>query len=225
MEKESLISVIMPVRNGSNYIREALDSLARQGMEMEVIVVDDGSEDDTASIAAGAGCRVLSHPVSLGPVRAKNTGLAAAKGAFILFLDHDDRLRDGALRTLMDAVAADPQAMAVEAKVQDFLSPDAGPMPGTLVRPEPYYGLFTGAILIRREAFDRIGPFPEQLQAGEIIDWFSRMEQHQLKVRKIDAVTADRRIHRTNFGKTHASVEMKDYAAILRARLQRKARG
>ena len=221
-EPSALISVIMPVRNGTNYIREALESLRRQEMDIEVLVVDDGSTDGTAVVAAEAGCRVLSHPVSRGPVCAKNTGLAAAKGEYILFMDHDDRMRDGALRILYDTLAADPASAAVEAMVQDFLSPDAGPMPGTLIRPEPYYGLFTGAILIRKSAFDRIGLFPESLRAGEIIDWFSRMEQAQLKVRKIGLVAADRRIHRTNFGKTQSSVEMKDYAAILRARLKAK---
>ena len=223
MQKNPLISVIMPVRNGTNYIREALDSLRRQEMDMEVLVVDDGSTDGTAALAAEAGCRVLSHPESRGPVCAKNTALAAARGEFILFLDHDDRVRDGALRVLYEALASDTEAAAVEAKLQDFLSPDAGPMPGTLIRPEPYYGLFSGAILIRRSAFDKIGPFPENLKAGEIIDWFSRMERAQLKVRKIDCVASDRRIHRTNFGKTQSSVEMKDYAAILRARLKAKA--
>ena len=59
-----LVSVIIPVKNGSNYIREALDSIVSQGMDIEIIVVDDASTDDTARIAGEYGCKVLSHLVT-----------------------------------------------------------------------------------------------------------------------------------------------------------------
>lgn len=213
-----LVSVIMPVKNGSNYIREALDSLLKQGCRLEIIVVDDGSEDNTADIAREYGCVVLSHGSSLGPVVAKNTGLKAATGDYVLFMDHDDRMRPGALKALCSALAEDAQAAAVQAKVRDFKSPDCADA-AVAVRPEPYYGLFTGAILIRRSAFDIIGPFSTAQTAGEIIDWTDRMQQNGLTVKKIDLVSTDRRVHANNFGRTRRIQELKDYAAILRARL------
>ena len=65
-----LISVIIPVKNGTNYLGEALASLRRQNLNMEIIVVDDGSTDATADLAREAGCVVLQHPVSRGQVAA-----------------------------------------------------------------------------------------------------------------------------------------------------------
>lgn len=216
----SLISVIIPVKNGTNYLAEALESLRRQNLNLEIIVVDDGSTDATAELARKAGCVVLQHPVSRGQVAAKNTGIAAAKGDFILFLDHDDRVRDGALQIMLEALQAAPEASAVQAMVKDFRSPEIPDLPGILVRPEPFYGLFTGAILIRREVFDKIGPFSENVHTGEIIEWFSRVEAIGGKVTKLDLISTDRRIHQTNFGRTDRAEEMKNYAAILRERLK-----
>ncbi len=215
-----LISVIIPVKNGTNYLGEALESLRRQNLNLEIIVVDDGSTDATAELAEKAGCVVLRHPVSRGQVAAKNTGIAAAKGEYILFLDHDDKVRDGALRTMLDALQEAPEASAVQAMVKDFRSPEIPDLPGILVRPEPFYGLFTGAILIRREVFDKIGPFSENVHTGEIIEWFSRVEATGGKVIKLDLVSTDRRIHQTNFGRTDRQEEMKNYAAVLRERLK-----
>ena len=215
-----LISVIMPVRNGSNYIAEALESIERQGMAVEVIVVDDGSTDDTALIASAHGAKVIRHPVCQGPVIAKNSGIAAATGDYVVFFDHDDIMRDNSLKTLYRELSNDPVAAAVEAQVKDFLSPEIGPMPGIVIRPEPYYGLFTGAILIRRSVFDVSGPFDASIKAGEMISWFSKMEQNDLSIKKIDFVATDRRIHRTNFGQTSKEVEYKDYARVLRERIK-----
>ena len=92
----------------------------------------------------------------------------------------------------------------------------------TKVKPEPYYGLFTGAILIRKSAFDKIGLFNESVKAGEIIDWQHRMDKHGLKIKKLDIISTNRRLHSNNFGKTSQKTEFKDYAALLRAKLKNK---
>lgn len=215
-----LISVIIPVKNGSNYLAEALESLRGQGMDLEIIVVDDGSTDDTVAIAEGYGCKVVSHPVSRGQVAAKNTGLGVATGEYVMFMDHDDVMRPGTLRRLYEEIEGDPEIYAVQAKVKDFKSPEIASLPGTAIKPEPFYGLFTGAILIRGKAFDLTGPFSETRRTGEIIEWFSKMEAAGLAVKKIDLVATDRRIHNTNFGMTARNQEFKDYASILRERLK-----
>ncbi len=217
----ALISIIIPVKNGANYLEEALACIERQGMNVEVIVVDDGSEDATAALAEKHGCTVLRHERSCGPVAAKNTGLHAARGSYILFHDHDDRLRENALQTLYEALAEDESIAAVEAKVQDFFSPELtdAQRKEMALKAEPYFGLFTGAVLMRKAIFDRIGDFPATLQAGERIDWEYKMKQHGLKIRKLNFVSAERRVHTANFGRTRREQEFRDYAAILRARL------
>jgi hypothetical protein len=103
--------------------------------------------------------------------------------------------------------------------VKDYLSPEIASMPGTTIRPEPYYGLFTGAILIRKSVFDEIGPFSEDRRTGEIIEWQSRMDKFGFLIKKTGIVSTDRRIHNTNFGKTNKGDEYKDYASVLRQRL------
>ena len=193
-------------------------------MDVEIIVVDDGSDDRTAEIAEKSGCTVIRHGRSQGPVAAKNTALHVARGKYILFHDHDDRMRENALQTLYAALEQDKDALAAEAMVQDFFSPELteDQKKGTAVKAAPYYGLFTGAILMHRTIFDAIGDFPGTLRAGEMLDWEHKMKQHGFKIKRLDFVSTDRRIHAGNFGKTDRQKEFKDYASLLRARLRPK---
>lgn len=214
-----LISIIIPVKNGKNYLQEALDHIKAQEMNVEVIVIDDASEDETSEIASRNGCRVFRQSVCQGQVTAKNIGVKMAKGDFILFHDHDDRMRTGALRALYEAM--DEKCAAVMAKVQDFYTPGMSEQQKmrSPKKEEPFYGLFTGAVLIRKSAMDLIGPFNPQLNTGEILEWETRMSQNGLCIKKIDLVATDRRIHATNYGKTNREKEFRDYAMVLRARI------
>ncbi|MBR6099566.1 glycosyltransferase family 2 protein [bacterium] len=219
-----LISVIIPVKNGSKYLSQALDGILQQNMDVEIIVVDDCSDDDTVKIAEKYGCKIIRHDTSKGPVIAKNNGLKIAAGKYILFHDHDDIMRDGVLQKLYEEITSENDIYAVEAKVQDFYSPELSEeeREKTPIKSEPYWGLFTGAILMRKDTFDKIGLFSETLRAGEIIEWQSKMDSANLKIKKIDIVSTDRRIHSTNFGKMDKKAEFRDYAAILRAKLAAK---
>ena len=87
-----LISCIIPTRNGERFLRTAIDSVMAQAWRpLEIIVVDDGSTDRTAEIAASFGdpVRVVSHPVA-NPVHARNHGMQVARGDYVRFLDSDD---------------------------------------------------------------------------------------------------------------------------------------
>ena len=218
-----LISVIIPVKNGSGgkYINQAIEGIQKQGLNTEIIVVDDCSTDNTVEIAQSYGCKIVRHENSKGQVVGKNNGLKIAQGKYILFHDHDDIMNEGALKRLYDEFETD--VMAVEAKVQDWYSPDLSEeeKAKTSIKQEPYWGLFTGAILIKKEAFDKIGYFNESVQTGEIIEWQSKMDSNGFKIKKIDYVSTKRRIHANNFGKTNQKTGFKNYAAILRAKLKK----
>ena len=217
----SLISVIMPVKNGENYMKDAISSVLKQNMNLEIVVVDDGSSDSTASIAREAGCKVLSHESSKGQVIAKNTGLKAAKGMYVIFCDHDDLLTENSLKTFYKEFEQDSELEVVIAKIKDFISPDAKNQEQK-IKTDPYYGCLGGSIMLKKSVFDKIGLFDENISAGEIISLNSKFTEHNIKIKKIDFVSSLRRIHDTNYGKTNKNSEFKDYASILRAKLGRK---
>lgn len=219
MEMKIPVSVIIPCRNGTNYLAEAIASIRRQDVEAEIIVVDDGSTDATAELARSLGCTVFVQSAS-GPSRARNVGLRMAKGDFIIFLDHDDLLADGALATML--AAAECEIDIVASHLRDFVSPELSEAQASLLqlRVRPYSGLLTGAYLFRRGVMDSVGGFDESLTGGgEVVDFLLRCRECGAQVRQIEAVTCFRRVHMTNTGRVKPEAQHKDYATSLRARL------
>ena len=98
------VSIIIPAYNSSRFIRSTLESaLAQDLVGVDVVVVDDGSSDNTAEIAARYdGVRVISRRNG-GDAAARNTGLRESDGRFVVFLDHDDLLHPSAVRTHLAA--------------------------------------------------------------------------------------------------------------------------
>lgn len=94
-----LVSVVIPAYNRAARLPAAIDSALRQDVtDLEIVVVDDGSTDDTRSVAAAYGTRVrYVHQVNGGVGAARNSGIRHATGSFIAFLDSDDRWRDDKL--------------------------------------------------------------------------------------------------------------------------------
>lgn len=217
----NVISVIMPCRDGAAYLREAIGGIRSQRAETEIIVVDDGSTDGSGRIAAELGCRVIRKEKSEGQVRAKNDALEVATGQYVMFHDCDDVMLPGALDRLLAELEDDPAVMAVEAKVQDFISPEIPAAEAARIRgrAEPFWGLFTGAILMRRSVWRQLGRFDADVHTGEIIEWRNKMSDSGFEIRKLDFVSCRRRLHRSNFGRVRQKTEFVDYAAVLRARL------
>ena len=83
------VSVIIPAYNESKTIRQVIDNITGLSFDFEVIVVDDGSSDDTASIAKDAGATVYSHPYNIGNGAAVKTGIRNAGGEILVFIDAD----------------------------------------------------------------------------------------------------------------------------------------
>lgn len=215
--QNELITIIIPVKNGSNYLSEAINGIKNQNMNVEIIVVDDASTDNTSEIAESLGCKVIKHSECKGPVVAKNTALKSANGKYIMFHDHDDIMVKGALPKLYDELCKSEDSKIVMAKVKDFGTDNMKDK----IKPEAYYGLFTGAVLIKKEVFDVIGLFDESLTAGEIISFQTKLNEQNIEIKKIDILATNRRIHDTNFGRTNQKKEYKDYASILRSKLRK----
>lgn len=111
------VSVITPCYNGSRYLRATLESALRQSCPpAEILVVDDGSTDDSAAIADSFGppVRLVRLGTNQGESAARNRGIEEASGSHLLFLDADDLLSPDALSHLVAALeGADPQAVAL----------------------------------------------------------------------------------------------------------------
>lgn len=216
-----LISIIIPVKNGSNYIKEALTAIQKQSMNVEIIVVDDASDDNTIEIAETFGCKIVRHETCKGQVIAKNSGLKVANGEYIMFHDHDDVMQEGTLQKLYELLEKNLEYSVVMAKLKDFISPDC-PNVRAEIKQEPYWGLFAGAALIRKSVFSKIGLFPENITTGEIIWLQTELKENNYETYRLDFVSTMRRIHNTNYGKTNRTKEFKDYASVLRARMMKK---
>lgn len=109
------VSVIIPTYNRDSFLGRTVQSVLEQGVEeVEVIVVDDGSTKDPKSVLKTFGDQVrLLRQSNQGVAAARNTGLGAAEGEFIVFLDDDDQLAPGMLRAALRALEANPEYSAV----------------------------------------------------------------------------------------------------------------
>ena len=120
MSQASSISVVIPCYNGAAYVREALDSvLAQTQPVLEVLVIDDGSTDDSAAIAEayGAPVRVI-RQANQGESVARNRGLDEAKGEWVAFLDADDLWKPEKLAAQL--AVADQETVAVHTNYYEF---------------------------------------------------------------------------------------------------------
>lgn len=211
---QDLISIVIPTYNGEKYIKECIESIQAQDFPHEIIVIDDISKDNTAEIARQMGARVIVNEIHKGQVAAKNIGIRESKGNYWLTIDQDDKLVLGALRKLYNELQ--DGSMIVMAKLKDF--PQA-PDQQKFCHQEPFRGILTGSTLFKKEVFDLIGDFREDIITGDVIDLTNRLKRHNLEIKKVDFITCDRRIHDENFGRTNQKDEYKDYLKVLRERM------
>ena len=224
-EDASLVSVVMPAFNAGRYLREAIDSVLGQSHRpITLIVVDDGSTDDTAAIMASYGADIIAMGGygNGGIGAARNRGLAAAKGAFIAFMDADDIWTPAKLERQVAQLEAEPEIDLVFGYMQLFISPELPDAVKALRHcpAEPLAGPVAATMLVRRAAFERVGLFDPSLRVGEFIDWFSRARVVGLRSRMLDDVFLLRRVHDTNTGVLQRTSYV-DYVRVAREALKR----
>ncbi|HEX7808304.1 MAG TPA: glycosyltransferase family A protein, partial [Thermoanaerobaculia bacterium] len=156
----SVVSVIIPTYNGAATIADAVLSVRAQSVPVEIIVVDDGSTDDTPRILRDLGV-VAIRQENAGPAAARNTGLAHATAQFIAFVDDDDVWMPRRLDTQLAILGAHPEVFATIG-YSAFVACDAnGDAMGEPTEPHLFANM--GAALVRAEAFERIGAFDPTL--------------------------------------------------------------
>ena len=194
-------SIIVPTYNRADLIGPTLQSvLSQEFIDFELLVVDDGSTDDTAAVVARYADPRLRYLPKQNAERgaARNYGLARAQGEYVLFLDSDDRLHPHHLATLYAAIAAQAPRPNFIATKYDF-DRDGQRRPSDLApRPAGPLGLeaFIGGnalacnVCVRR-ANPALRPFEEDRRYAAVEDWLFLLEntQHGDAVQLVNAVT------------------------------------
>lgn len=174
------VSVVIPARNRETTLPAALDSVARQSVPVQqVIVVDDGSQDATAEVARRHGCTVLTHPASRGSGAARNTGIEAATGTWIAFLDSDDEWLpehvETFLRHLGDNVLVTTRAMDSLGNRRGYLGTKVARLDSArCFVPEP--PVVTSGCFVRRDALLAAGLFGSFPRAQDLDMWARTLE-------------------------------------------------
>ena len=224
--EHALVSCIVPVHNGAVFIAEALDSILSQaGAALEIIVVDDGSTDGSAQIAASfGGVRVHSRAQG-GVAAARNDGLALARGGYIAFLDADDLWLPGKLAMQMAALEANADADYSLTLVRHVTTGPDGKIAEGASAPgaeDNRLGKLMQCLLARRRAFEAVGFFDTGTTTRADQDWFLRAEEKGLVGVVVNEVFTIRRIHGGNHSLRHADAVLDDFLSIAKRNLDRK---
>jgi len=199
--KTSAISVIIPARNEAAHLPLTLTAVLREPVR-EVLVVDGGSSDTTASLAAERGCRVLSSPPGRG--NQLNLGAAKARGELLFFL-HADTLPPAGFAGMITAILAEPDVLLgafplrIDGKGVGLRIVEAGANLRAHLFKLPYgdQGLF-----LRRDDFFRLGGFPE-IPIMEDVSLVRRVRRHgQIVLAREPVVTSPRRWRRLGLLRT-----------------------
>jgi glycosyltransferase involved in cell wall biosynthesis len=217
------VSAIVPCYNGERWLGEALESIRAQTRPVhEIIVVNDGSTDQTGDIASSFGARVVEHETNLGNGAARNSGIRAATGEAIAWLDADDTWRPSHVEIVAGLLERHPDAVAAFGAVQVFGSGDRlilGYVPITGAAEEALTEAFrdwlhtTISAIVRRSALLAIGGFDESERYAVDFDlWLRLAREHRFVA--TDHVSADWRWHDTQLSAT----PQRQYDALYRYR-------
>jgi glycosyltransferase involved in cell wall biosynthesis len=222
-----LLSVVLPVYNCARYLAEAVASVRAQRYEpLEVIVVDDGSTDDTGRVAQSLGSDVrYVRQENQGPAAARNRALGLARGELIAFIDADDLWPAGRLEVLLEALGSEPGLDLVLGEVEREIlrrTPE-----GERFEPweKPQLCLHLGAALFRRSAFDKVGLLDTSLLTSDDMDWFLRAREAGLEIRTLPRVVYTYRLHDTNLTRDHEKNARLMLAALKRSLDRRRGHG
>lgn len=181
-------AAVIPSWNSIAFLPRCLGSLAEQGIELETLVVDNGSSDGTVEYLEREGVPHASLPENVGFARAMNLGIRQTRAPFVLALNADTVLEPGAVRELLAALEADPALAGVQPRILQLeeegerdadtgrlysagqaLTRDgrayelgAGEAQGAVGESHEVFGVCGAACLLRREAFEALGGYDER---------------------------------------------------------------
>ena len=223
-----LVSVIIPVHN-SMYICEALNSVKDQSYEnIEIIVVDDGSTDNTTGEISKFNGLQLIKTANRGVASARNEGLRSCKGEFITFLDADDIWSKEKTSKQVDFLIKNRNYDLIHGRFKNYFQWDSEPPNGIsrekFLDPDTGRLISLGTLMVRNNVFLKTGFFDDKLKTGEDLDWFIKMKESGSRVYFDDNEVMKRRLHSSNLSYKSISEES-NIVRLLKASLERKRAG
>ncbi|MFF3441215.1 glycosyltransferase family 2 protein [Streptosporangium sp. NPDC002721] len=182
-----LVSVVVPNYNYATSLELCLRALQEQTYRpIELIMVDDGSTDDSVAVAERLGVRVVHTERNMGVAGARNLGITHARGEILVFVDSDVAAYPDAVEVAVGMLAADPRLGAVcsihdpEPLIRDSLVEEYRALQyyyWTASSEGPISFLFPAMVAMPRHVYDEVGPFNTRLRETEEVDYGHRLTQ------------------------------------------------
>lgn len=208
-----LVSIVVVTYNRAHFLKEALDSILRQTFkDYEIIVVDDGSTDNTKEIVEQYEGICYIYQEHGGISKARNTAVKAAKGKWIATLDSDDLWKEEKLQKQVDYLQVHPDCRIVftaDDKFTDIPEDKLDERQRDLLQLTQKW--YLPSALIDAKLFDEIGLYDETLTWSEDTDWMFRLKFARVDMEhRIDEVLYLRRVHTTNISNSRKKLYRSD---------------
>jgi glycosyltransferase involved in cell wall biosynthesis len=212
-----LISIVIPTFNNASLLAETLDGARRQSFKnFELIVVDDGSTDNTAEVVKGYDSEIIyCHQRNQGPAAARNKGVSLANGDYIAFCDHDDIWNDRHLEMLLGCFASRPATAMAFDNAEYFGEGEERPKPH--LEREMARSLLKGrvspavllwqypvasmsVVMFKKALFEKLGGLNEGIIALDDLHFYLRLAARE-EVRFVDYIGCRKRVTQSNLSR------------------------
>jgi len=203
-QDSQLVSTIITVYNGENYLSDAIQSVIIQDYpHIEIIIIDGGSIDESRRVAEQFGSSVrYYYQNNTGIAAAKNHGLELSKGDFFAFLDADDLWTRDKIQQQITVFNEDPTLDIVFSHVKQFHSSELNVEEKERIwcSNKLIPGVSAGTMLIKRESFFKAGLFDTQLRRGIFVNWYMHALEIGMRTHMLPNMHMWRRLHQTSNG-------------------------
>ena len=216
VNKEPLVSVITATLNSSKYLREALNSILKQTYQnIEVLIIDGGSTDDTKEIANVFPKVSFVMQNGKGLFDAWNQGIQMCTGEFVAILDSDDIWNPTTLSDHVNVLLSDSSKLGSVGQVKFFLEKKQTPPPEFKLSllEKSHLAYMPGCFMGRKEIFNRIGYYETEWKIASDIIWFGKVKDLKDEIYILDRVVLNKRVHKNNI--SYNSVEEDIYGREL----------
>ena len=208
------VSIIVPCYGVEQYLDECMDTLVNQTLrEIEIILVDDGSTDNTKEIVEMYEGIHYIYQEHAGISKARNTAVKVARGKWIATLDSDDLWQERKLQKQVNYLRTHPDCRIIYTAVRNFTDvPEHSLNERQRELFHTFISWYLPSALIDAKLFDEIGMFDESLACGEDTDWNLRLRFYKINMEHcIDEVLYFRRIHNSNISETQKNMRNLDF--------------